>query len=81
MVNPLKLTFKKTMQLSKNRIGNVVGRNVVSGTIDRRFDQATDYDICKSRFCDTLSWFRPNQYLLFLLNAACLAQNRDLQMS
>jgi hypothetical protein len=23
------------MQLSKNRIGNVVGRNVVSGTVDR----------------------------------------------
>ena len=50
MVNPLKLTFKKTMQLSKNHIGNVVGRNVVSGTVDRGFDQATDYDICKSRF-------------------------------
>ena len=50
MVNPLKLTFKKTMQLSKNHIGNVVGRNVVSGTVDRGFHQATDYDICKSRF-------------------------------
>ena len=34
-----------------------------------------------SLYPDTLSWFRPNQYLLFLLNAACLAQNRDLQMS
>ena len=38
------------MQLSKNRIGNVVGRNVVSGTFDRGFDQATDYKICISRF-------------------------------
>jgi hypothetical protein len=38
------------MQLSKNRIGNVVGRNVVSGTVDRGFDQATDYKICISRF-------------------------------
>ena len=24
---------------------------------------------------DTLFWFRANQYLLFLLNAACLAEN------
>ena len=38
------------MQLSKNRIGNVVGRNVVSGTVDRGFDQATDYKICISGF-------------------------------
>ena len=38
------------MQRSKNRIGNVVGRNVVSGTFDRGFDQATDYKICISRF-------------------------------
>ena len=38
------------MQLSKNRIGNVVGRNVVSGTVDRGFDQATDYNICISRY-------------------------------
>jgi hypothetical protein len=38
------------MQRSKNRIGNVVGRNVVSGTFDRGFDQATDYTICISRF-------------------------------
>jgi hypothetical protein len=38
------------MQRSKNRIGNVVGRNVVSGTFNRGFDQATDYKICISRF-------------------------------
>jgi hypothetical protein len=38
------------MQRSKNRIGNVRGRNVVSGTFDRGFDQATDYKICISRF-------------------------------
>jgi hypothetical protein len=38
------------MQLSKNRIGNVVVRNVVSGTVDRGFDQATDNNICISRF-------------------------------
>jgi hypothetical protein len=38
------------MQRSKNRIGNVVGRNVVSGTFNRGFDQATDYKMCISRF-------------------------------
>jgi hypothetical protein len=38
------------MQLSKNRIGNVLGRKVVSGTFDRGFDQATNYKICISRF-------------------------------
>ena len=27
---------------------------------------------------DTLSWFRANQYLLFLLNAACLAEKQQL---
>jgi hypothetical protein len=46
----LLLLQKKTMQLSKNRIGKVVGRNVVSGTVYRGFDQATDYKICISRF-------------------------------
>ena len=38
------------MQLSKNRIGNALGRKVVSGTFDRGFDQATNYKICISRF-------------------------------
>ena len=50
IVNPLKLTFKKDMQLSENRIGNVVGRNVVSFTVVCGFDQATDNKICISRF-------------------------------
>jgi hypothetical protein len=36
------------MQLSENRIANVVGRNVVSGTVVCGFDQATDYKICIS---------------------------------
>ena len=38
------------MQLSRIRIGNVVSRNVVSDTVDRGFDQATDNTICISRF-------------------------------
>ena len=38
------------MQLSENRIANVVGRNVVSGTVVCGFDQATDYKICISGF-------------------------------
>jgi hypothetical protein len=38
------------MQLSKKRIGNVVGRNVVSGTVVCGFDQAKDYNIYISRY-------------------------------
>ena len=29
---------------------------------------------------DTLSWFRANQSLLFLLNAACLAEKQQIQI-
>ena len=29
---------------------------------------------------DTLSWFRANQSLLFLINAACLAEKRKIQI-
>jgi hypothetical protein len=29
---------------------------------------------------DTLSWFRANQYLLFLINAGCLAEKQQIQM-
>ena len=35
--------------------------------------------IAKSPHSDTLSWFRPNQSLLFLLNGACLAENHKYQ--
>jgi hypothetical protein len=28
----------------------------------------------------TLSWFRPNKYLLFLLNAVCLAKNTNANL-
>jgi hypothetical protein len=48
------------MQLSKNRIGNVVGRNVVSGTVYRGFDQATDYKICMLRR-KSKDWLGRNQ--------------------
>ena len=34
--------------------------------------------IYMSSYSDTLSWFRANQYLLFLLNTACLAEKRQI---
>jgi hypothetical protein len=37
--------------------------------------------IDKSPHSDTLSWFRANQSLLFLLNAACLAEKQQILLS
>jgi hypothetical protein len=38
-------------------------------------------DIMMSPHSNTLSWFRANQSLLFLLNAACLAEKHQIPIS
>ena len=40
--------------------------------------QCTDRYVAPLRHLETLFWFRANQYLLFLLNAACLAEKQQI---
>ena len=64
--------FWNLMKISQKRVSELLLVNANSAT----FNNSLWLDM--SPHSDTLSWFRANQSLLFILNAACLAEKQQM---
>ena len=64
--------FRNPMKISQKRVSELLLVNANSAT----FNNSLWLDM--SPHSDTLSWFRANQSLLFILNAACLAEKQQM---